>query len=223
MTSVSLFFYSLRPLSLGHSVFSSQFPLTFIQILVWFVIMANLRHRSLIGQRMGVAPLCIDECSDNWLRELGVVSGHFNRNGSFLLSSWLLKCHFNTVIPLPFNCSPTLRALTWLCWSIISWCACRVCVCVWENFRKVVHLELSYRRYTQTGSCVGGGMFLNHTAITPEGMHMEDNLTLSLRGSGEERGFVMGVAVWLWGSMGLSSRGWGLWSRKRHRQEVRAG
>lgn len=33
----------------------------------------------------------------------------------------------------------------------------------------------------------------------------------------------MGVAVWLWGSMGLTSRGWGLWSRKRHRQEVRAG
>lgn len=66
-------------------------------------------------------------------------------------------------------------------------------------------------------------MLLNHVAITPEGMHMEDNLTLSLRGSGEERGFVMGVAVWLWGSMGLSSRGWGLWSRKRHRQEVRAG
>lgn len=29
--------------------------------------------------------------------------------------------------------------------------------------------------------------------------------------------------MWLWGSIGLTSRGLGLWSRKRHRQEVRAG
>lgn len=41
--------------------------------------------------------------------------------------------------------------------------------------------------------------------------------------SRKERGFVLGVAVWLWGSIGLTSRGLGLWSRKRHRQEVRAG
>lgn len=33
----------------------------------------------------------------------------------------------------------------------------------------------------------------------------------------------MGVVVWLWESIGLTSRGLGLWSRKRHRQEVRAG
>lgn len=64
--------------------------------------------RSLIGQGRGVAPLCIDECSDNWLRELGVVSGHSNRNGSSQLSSGLLKCHFNTVIP------PRLLIASWL-------------------------------------------------------------------------------------------------------------
>lgn len=39
----------------------------------------------------------------------------------------------------------------------------------------------------------------------------------------KERGFVLGVAVWLWGSIGLTSRGLSLWSRKRHRQEVRGG
>lgn len=39
----------------------------------------------------------------------------------------------------------------------------------------------------------------------------------------EGRSFVLGVAVWLWRSIGLTSRGLGLWSRKRHRQEVRAG
>lgn len=43
------------------------------------------------------------------------------------------------------------------------------------------------------------------------------------RKSREERGFVRGVAVWQWGSIGLTSRGLGLWGRKRHRQEVRVG
>lgn len=43
------------------------------------------------------------------------------------------------------------------------------------------------------------------------------------RKSRVERGFVRGVAVWQWGSIGLTSRGLGLWGRKRHRQEVRAG
>ena len=65
------------------------------------------------------------------------------------------------------------------------------------------------------------------SADTPEGINMGENSALSLtqgeRESREERGFVLGVAVWLWGSIGLTSRGLGLWSRKRHRQEVRAG
>lgn len=65
------------------------------------------------------------------------------------------------------------------------------------------------------------------SADTPEGINMDENSALSLtqggRESREERGFVLGVAVWLWGSIGLTSRGLGLWSRKRHRQEVRAG
>lgn len=43
------------------------------------------------------------------------------------------------------------------------------------------------------------------------------------RKSRVERGFVRGVAVWQWGSIGLTSRSLGLWGRKRHRQEVRAG
>lgn len=70
-------------------------------------------------------------------------------------------------------------------------------------------------------------IFQIHTADTPEGINMAENSALSLtqgeRESKEERGFVLGVAVWLWGSIGLTSRGLGLWSRKRHRQEVRAG
>ena len=49
------------------------------------------------------------------------------------------------------------------------------------------------------------------------------SLTQTERERRKERGFVLGVAVWLWGSIGLTSRGLGLWSRKRHRQEVRAG
>lgn len=102
--------------------------------------MTNPRHRSLIGQRMGVPPLCIDECSDNWLRELGVVSGHFNRNGSILLSSWLLKCHFNTVIPLPFNCSLTLRGI-----GLALMIHHKLMLDVQRPFGKVVHLELLYR------------------------------------------------------------------------------
>lgn len=48
-------------------------------------------------------------------------------------------------------------------------------------------------------------------------------LWLRERESRKERGFVLGVAVSLWGSIGLTSKVLGLWSRKRHRQEVRAG
>lgn len=42
-------------------------------------------------------------------------------------------------------------------------------------------------------------------------------------GAGEGRDFVRCVAAWQWGSIGLTSGAEGLWSRKRHRQEVRAG
>lgn len=59
------------------------------------------------------------------------------------------------------------------------------------------------------------------TADTLAGINMAKVSEVSKRR--KERGFVLGVAVWLWGSIGLTSRGLGLWSRKRHRQEVRGG
>lgn len=48
--------------------------------------------------------------------------------------------------------------------------------------------------------------------------HSALSLTRGERGSGEETGFVLGVAVWLWGSIGLTSRGLGL-----EQEETQAG
>lgn len=54
-------------------------------------------------------------------------------------------------------------------------------------------------------------------------MAKDSALSLLRQRTVETEALSLGVAAWLWGSIGLTSRGLGLWSRKRHRQEVKAG
>lgn len=80
--------------------------------------------------------------------------------------------------------------------------------------------EDTYSHWQQTD------IFQICTPDTPEGINLAENSAFysdSLRENREDRSFVLGIAVWLRGSIDLTSRGLGLWSQKRHRREVRAG
>lgn len=165
--------------------------------------------------------LCIDECLDNWLRELGIIRGYSNRNGSSQLSSDLLKCHFYKVLQPTYSCSQTRRVQTWPWLSIINWFSDFICVPVRKHHhsvKKVVgNMSSKHKRQRERGSD-------SHCWQKPEeNTAAKSALSLTQRQrTVSDRGFVLGVAVCLWGSIGLDSRSLGLWSRKRPRQEVRA-
>lgn len=145
------------------------------------------------------------------------------------LASWApssLSAILTQSFPPPFNCNQTWRAYTRPRPSIINWLACCMCTSVWGKtctFRKKCVRPIP----TKDAHTRQQTPFQIHTADTPEEINMAENsglfLTQRERENREDRSFVLGVAVQLWGSIGLTSRGLGLWSRKRHKREVSTG
>lgn len=93
---------------------------------------------------------------------------------------------------------------------------------MWENIS--ILLKKGVKNLQSKHNEKRGNVVQIPTADKPE-ENMAAKSALSLTQSKRtvsDRGFVLGVAVRLWGSIGLDSRSLGLWSRKRPRQEVRA-
>lgn len=149
---------------------------------------------------MGVVLLCIDECSDNWLGELGVVSSHSNRNGSSQLSSLDLKCHFKTVFSATFELRSDIKAMD-------------VALAYGHKLTHAFHTHKYLSKHTFGEKYLRPILMIHighththmqttehksfHIADTLERINIAENLALSLtqRESREKRSFVLGVAV----------------------------